>query len=112
MAEPSDKTAVDIQHLCAFTQGDSALERELFELFLSGAQAYLAIMARPPDGRAWLEAAHSLKGAARGIGAFKLADLAEAAETLPEASGLERQLMLHRLESALSRVREFVRSRT
>jgi HPt (histidine-containing phosphotransfer) domain-containing protein len=75
--------AIDEAHLDRMTLGDRGLEREVLELFLR----QMAIMldrimgAAPPMAAA---AAHTLKGSARGIGAWRVA---RAAETLERAAG-------------------------
>ena len=76
-------TAIDATHLDRMTLGDRALEREVLELFLRQTAMMLdRIMgAEPPVAAA---AAHTLKGSARGIGAWRVA---HAAETLERAAG-------------------------
>lgn len=83
---------IDMKHLEAATFGDRALQREVLGLFETQAEKLMqAIRASPGRGRA--EAAHALKGAARGIGAFAVADEAEKVEQGDE-SAVER-LALH-----------------
>jgi HPt (histidine-containing phosphotransfer) domain-containing protein len=82
--------AIDRKHFEAATFGDGALQRELLGLFDTHARR-LAETIRDGSERQRAEAAHTLKGAARGIGAFALADAAEkveqgAAEALDELS--------------------------
>ena len=80
---------VDLVHLSRYTGGDPALNAEILQLF-SGQAAELmkklqdVLEARDPKG--WKEITHSLKGAARGIGAFALADAAASAEPALPAS--------------------------
>ena len=74
---------VDLIHLSRYTGGDPALNAEILQLF-SGQAADLmkklqgVLDAHDPKG--WKEITHSLKGAARGIGAFAMADAAANAE--------------------------------
>ena len=74
----------DRAHLARYTSGDAALEAELIGLFEDQAERCVALMESAPDRAAWRAAAHTLKGAARGVGAFALGDICEEAEELPE----------------------------
>lgn len=76
-------SAIDESHLDRMTLGDRGLEREVLELFLRQTAIMIErIMgAEPPVAAA---AAHTLKGSARGIGAWRVAS---AAETLERAAG-------------------------
>lgn len=76
---------IDLVHLARYTGGDVALNREVLSLFIGQAEqlvAKLRIHLDKADSKAWHEVTHSLKGAARGVGAFAFADAAAAAETL------------------------------
>jgi HPt (histidine-containing phosphotransfer) domain-containing protein len=70
---------IDEQHLARMTLGDSRLEREVLELFLRQAALMLGRIGAAPPALA-AAAAHTLKGSARGIGAWRLAQAAEAFE--------------------------------
>jgi HPt (histidine-containing phosphotransfer) domain-containing protein len=72
----SEEAPVDLAHLRRYTGGDRELERQALTLFVPDALAYLA---RIEAGEGKLPA-HTLKGAAQAIGAWKLAALAERAE--------------------------------
>jgi HPt (histidine-containing phosphotransfer) domain-containing protein len=87
---------VDLVHLRRFTLGDADLERELAALFRDSCTTYVGAMAVAADDRAWSEAAHGLKGAARSIGALHLGDLAEQAE---QAGLARRPSMLASLQA-------------
>ncbi len=62
------------------THGDRALAREVLALFDSQAERQLAAIALAGSAKARAEAAHTLKGAARGVGAFAVARIAEDVE--------------------------------
>lgn len=70
---------IDVEHLAGMTLGDRSLEREVLELFDRQATMLLARMhdAVPAVVSA---CAHTLKGSARGIGAWAVADAADAVE--------------------------------
>lgn len=74
----------DAVHLARYTGGDEALKAELLGLMSDQARRCLGLMGEARDRSSWRAAAHTLKGAARGVGAFALADLCEQAEELPD----------------------------
>src|SRR5262249_59020477 len=80
-AEP----VIDLAHLGRMTLGEKSLEAEVLALFDRQAGILLARMrnARPAEVAAY---AHTLKGSARGIGAWRVAKAAEALERCPPAS--------------------------
>ena len=75
--------AIDYTHLANQAGGDQALMREVLRLFLEHGETVLAALAAARDTKSWFEHAHALKGSARGIGAFGVADAAAAAEKSP-----------------------------
>ncbi|WP_203294105.1 Hpt domain-containing protein [Maricaulis parjimensis] len=74
----------DRAHLDRYTGGDEALTAELLNLMCDQARRCLGLMETASDETAWTAATHTLKGAARGVGAFALADLCEQAEAQPQ----------------------------
>lgn len=107
MSKPSSPS-IDREHLARYTMGDEALEVEILGLFLKGADEYLSMLRQHPPGSAeFKRAAHSLKGSARGVGAFEVGDLAFACEQY-ETSGAELNALFLRLEEAIARVRQAV----
>jgi HPt (histidine-containing phosphotransfer) domain-containing protein len=82
-AEARSQTPVDLTHLARYTGGDQAINAEVLQLFLRQSAEILHKLhaaLKAHDLQSWRELAHSLKGAARGIGAFAMADAAEAIE--------------------------------
>ena len=75
-------TPIDWAHLSRFTLNDRALELEVLGLFAAEAPRYLARMQLATDRKDWIEAAHTLKGSARAVGAWAIAECAQAAEAL------------------------------
>jgi len=69
---------IDVNHLARMTLGDCALRREVLAMFLKQTKDLLDRLSAPPAEAAAL--AHTLKGSARAIGAFRLAACAEALE--------------------------------
>jgi HPt (histidine-containing phosphotransfer) domain-containing protein len=69
---------IDIEHLRRATLGDANLEREVLGMFAKQAAHLVgALAALPPEASAL---AHTLKGSARAIGAFQVADHADGLE--------------------------------
>lgn len=101
---------IDFAHLARYTLGDQALERELFDLFRDNAETYLAQMSPGAADEPWHRAAHSLKGAARGLGANAVADLAQDAEALVGGQGdpAARANLTRRLRAAVAILRRAV----
>ena len=90
-----DDGPIDLEHLRRMTLGDAGLEREVLAMFSAQTVGLIgALAALPPESGAL---AHTLKGSARAIGAFAVADAAarlEAAiqkgdDPAPSLAGLE-----------------------
>lgn len=75
----------DHTHFDHMTGGDVALQQEIIGLFRGQiAEWHAALNAAAPSSD-WRDAAHKLKGSARGIGLHALAEACEHAEAAPEA---------------------------
>jgi hypothetical protein len=88
MQSETDVAAIDRAHLKAMTMGDETLAREVLALFdRQGAM----MMKRLPgaSAKAKAEMAHALKGSARGIGAWRVADAATLVEIAGDAIALK-----------------------
>jgi HPt (histidine-containing phosphotransfer) domain-containing protein len=82
MPSPSlvpDQTAIDTAHLRRMTLGERDLEREVLFLFAEQSRDLAERLAAAPA--AALALAHTLKGSARAIGAFGVADAAQSLES-------------------------------
>lgn len=90
-AEP----AIDLAHLGRMTLGDKSLEAEVLGLFERQTVILLARMRQLPSPAAGAFA-HTLKGSARGIGAWRVAEAAEAVERA--ATGPRPADLVHSLE--------------
>ncbi len=77
---------VDLVHLARYTMGNRDLEQEVLSLFAKQSVIYLDRLRQAADERTWQEAAHTLKGSARGIGAWQIAEFVVAVEELSFAS--------------------------
>jgi HPt (histidine-containing phosphotransfer) domain-containing protein len=65
---------LDLDHLARMTLGDAELDHEVLAMFAEQSTRLIATMAALPADASAL--AHKLKGSARGIGAFAVADAA------------------------------------
>jgi hypothetical protein len=88
---------IDLDHLSRMTLGERSLEREVLALFDRQAAMLLARM-NSPAPVVVIAAAHTLKGSARGIGAWRVASAAEAVE---QAVGDEAAALMAALRAAV-----------
>lgn len=83
--------AIDFSHLERQTMGDRALEQEVLRLFLDQARTTIEQFAAA-DRKERLRLAHGLKGSARGVGAFPIANCMVELEKMPDDAALLRRL--------------------
>ncbi len=76
---------IDIEHLARMTLGDNSLEHEVLAMFSAQAVGLVGALATLPADAGAL--AHTLKGSARAVGAFSVADAAERLEDLIRRGG-------------------------
>jgi HPt (histidine-containing phosphotransfer) domain-containing protein len=100
---------VDLVHLSRYTLGERELEWEVLELFCTQSLLYLERLKAAQSDKDWKDAAHSLKGSARAIGAWRTAEAAERAEALSgEDLVSSRALSLRNVESSLSEAETYI----
>jgi HPt (histidine-containing phosphotransfer) domain-containing protein len=80
-----DDGPIDIEHLGRMTLGDAGLEQEVLAMFSAQAVGLIAALAALPADAGAL--AHTLKGSARAIGAFAVADAAGRLEAVLDGGG-------------------------
>ncbi|MDB5429973.1 MAG: histidine phosphotransferase ShpA [Caulobacter sp.] len=85
MARRDITGAVDFPYLEAFAGSDETLIDEVLAIFREQAAMWSPMLEPGVDG--WRDAVHTVKGAARGVGAFALGDACERCER-DGASGL------------------------
>jgi HPt (histidine-containing phosphotransfer) domain-containing protein len=101
---PGDE-AIDLAHLSRMTLGDASLEREVLQLFDRQAAMLLRRMGAAPPALI-AASAHTIKGSARGIGAWRVAAAAETVELAAGSAGAaEVRIALDRLCAALDQAR-------
>ncbi|AZO32896.1 MULTISPECIES: Hpt domain-containing protein [Mesorhizobium] len=93
---------VDMAHLARQTMDDRALEQEVLALFV---QQALSVRDKilDADAKERVLLAHSLKGSARGIGAFAVAECAATIEKQPEDARTVKKLGV-----LIEEVRDFI----
>lgn len=108
-ARPGGETAglsrsrpVDLVHLARQTMGDRSLEQEVLGMFAQQV-AMMAQRMRSADLTERQRLAHTLKGSARSVGAFVLADCAAALEDEPDSPAAMAGLM-----DRIAEVHEFI----
>jgi HPt (histidine-containing phosphotransfer) domain-containing protein len=100
---------VDLVHLSRYTLGERALEREVLELFRAQSVVYLERLRRARSEQEWKDAAHSLKGSASAIGAWRAAEAAQHAESLSGTRlNASRDLRLREIESSLREAEAYI----
>jgi HPt (histidine-containing phosphotransfer) domain-containing protein len=97
-----DDGPIDTEHLKRMTLGDADLKREVLAMFAGQAAGLIGTLATlPADAEAL---AHTLKGSARAIGAFRVAEAAESLEAAIQ-SGDDPARALAELHDAIAQVR-------
>ena len=101
-----DDRPIDLVHLARTTLGDRGLEREVLQLFDRQSTLLIARMrSAAPAGIVTL--AHTLKGSARGIGAWRVARAADALE-IAGSSGSDVAEALDHLAAAADEARAVI----
>ncbi len=75
-------SAIDLAHLDLYVCGDRALLDEILTIFEEQAEMWVSRLDPALPDEPWRNAAHALKGASRGVGAWAIGDLCEHAERL------------------------------
>ena len=109
----ADRAVIDLEHLARYTGGDRALNSEIMRLFdqqTSQMVANLRGILEARDARSWKDIAHTLKGAAKGIGAFPMADAAALCEPISPEDGQLAERALSALERQSQAVQAFIKA--
>ncbi len=106
------ESVIDEDHLGRMTLGDRSLEREVLEIFARQTTLSLSRLAGAEPARA-AAVAHTLKGSARGVGAWRVARAAERLEQVASEKGDDEALQgaIAQLEAASIEVREAIGAR-
>jgi HPt (histidine-containing phosphotransfer) domain-containing protein len=104
-------TAIDLDHLDRYTGGERILNEEVLRLFdcqCADLVAHLEAAAAGEDAAEWKLITHTLKGAARGIGANALADAASDAERVDLQNKAALRKAAERIADCIGDVRAFI----
>jgi len=108
---PDRDPPVDLVHLARHTLGDAHLEQEVLQLFVTQSRIYINRLKEAGTTEQWQRAAHTIKGSARGIGAWAVAERAETAEMLGHDIEDERcRKAIAALESEIKATNDYIRS--
>ncbi len=90
---------IDLDHLMRQTMNDRDLSREILQIFINQMQQRLLTLdSESPD---LSQHAHSIKGSAKGIGAWGVADAAERVELRQPDLRKNYDQLRHEIESAV-----------
>lgn len=101
MAKRDISGAVDFAYLERFAAGDSAVIEEVLEIFPEQAALWIRLLDPTGPADSWRDGAHTMKGAALGVGAFQLAEVCGEAEAQAEGPLGRRITHLSRVRTAL-----------
>lgn len=96
----------DRAHFGMMTGDDVDLQIELVGIFRAQCEIWERLLIPEAPVDTWRDAAHTVKGSARGIGLWALAELSEEAEALGRAGAIDRKSVSRSLE----RVRRALRT--
>ena len=102
---------IDLNHLSRQTLGDPGLELEVLRLFDEMSHVYYERLENSTTVDDLLRHLHTLKGAASGIGAFGLAELARVAETELREGAPVNPERIDDLDMAVQEVSAFIAAR-
>lgn len=97
--------AIDFNHLELYVSGDDTLRNEILTIFTEQANRWIGELDAYLPDEDWRNAAHALKGASRGVGAWTVGDLCESAESLTGAGADKlalRQMLLSELSAEVA----------
>jgi len=108
---PEIQGPIDLDFLSRQTLGDSGLEQEVLRLFDEMSQTYFHRLETSTNVSDLLRNLHTLRGAAAGVGAFGLANLARAAETELREGAAVNPERIDDLAMAVQEVSAFITER-
>lgn len=102
----STQNVIDLVHLEKYVAGDNALRDEILSMFAGRALELSAQLKTTQTDEERKLALHTLKGGARGVGAWALGDLCEKAERMngvPE-SAADQAAVIEEIDAAVANV--------
>lgn len=94
----------DRDHFGMMTANDRSLQVELIGLFRAQAVLWRRLLIPDAPVHTWQDAAHSVKGTARGLGLWALADSCEQAEALGRTGMMEGRWISEHLDRVRARL--------
>lgn len=88
---------LDTEHFRHMTGGDAALQAEIVMLFRGQAELWQRLIIPDAPVHTWRDAVHTLKGSARGLGLWRLAEACEAAEAATKACAPDSRIIAREL---------------
>ncbi len=108
--EAGGSPVLDLDHLRGYTMDSPGLERELLAIFQVQMREHLTGLRQARSPEDWKFSAHTLKGAARAMGAGRVADAAAGLDNAGfEASADEKARLLSRLEDDIAACERVIR---
>jgi HPt (histidine-containing phosphotransfer) domain-containing protein len=104
------QTVLDVEHLDRMTLGDRNLEREVLQLFDRQTAMLVERLCGAPASVA-ASCSHTLKGSARGIGAWRLASAAEQVEHAAASGAADLSTFVDALIGAVDATRSAIARR-
>lgn len=101
-------TPVNLDNLRELTEGDKALEAELFKEFISSANGLIKELEDNPNNEKWRTTCHAFKGICVNLGAIRLAEICKDGQEKSDAAILEKQSLLKDIKAEYVLVRSFL----
>jgi HPt (histidine-containing phosphotransfer) domain-containing protein len=105
------KPPIDLEHLARYTGGEKALNAEILRLFdgqVTDMVGQLRSVLAARDAKRWREITHTIKGAARGVGAFGMGEAAAAAEPVDTSEADKANAAIQTLQTEADQVHGFI----
>ena len=97
----SARPGFDVEHFRSMTGDDQTLQAELVHMFSAQAVLWRRLLVADAPVHTWRDAAHTLKGSARGLGLWRLAEACAEAEALARSGAKDGP----KVAQALTRLR-------
>ena len=98
----------DAVHLAGFTEGDRVLEKAILSEFCANTRLSISEIESGNAGRSWGEAFHRLKGAAKAVGVWSIANWCETAEDHPEMTVEEKAALFERILKLIEKIERHI----
>lgn len=104
---------LDADHFDTMTGGDRALQAEVLGIFDEQSELWSRLLIPDAPVHTWRDAAHTLKGSARGLGLWELARACETAEALAKNGVKDGPVIaaeLAKVRAALDEAKDVIRT--